>query len=232
MRRAAANRERQGEHHLTMLIAAALAAALVAMSVLSTSGDLTLRVVVSVALGLILVTMRLAANWVVDHAENWHCAKLRRASGRASRYRQAAAAAAAHDEADAEAAWPPGNRWLWRNASSRTRERRRAKPGLLTASPPRARSPPPSEDRRAGSGGRGRRPAAQLDSWPGRLDHIGPEWVTEVRAELLKALIIVTTSSRAWRATRSATRKANIRSWKKRQPPPEAVSRCVSSSAL
>ena len=74
------------------------------MGVLSTSGGLTLRVVVSVALGLILVTMCVAATWVVDHAENWRCAKLRRASDRASRYRQAAAAAAAHDEADAEAA--------------------------------------------------------------------------------------------------------------------------------
>ena len=102
--RAVVNREHQGKHHLAMLIAAVLAATLVTMGVLSTSGGLTLRVVVSVALGLILVTMCLAATWVVDHAETWRCAKLRRASDRASRYRQAAAAEAAHDEALAEAA--------------------------------------------------------------------------------------------------------------------------------
>jgi hypothetical protein len=102
--RAVANREHQGHRHLAVLIAAASAATLVALSVFSISGGLALRVTVSVALGLILVATCIAATWVVDHAETWHCAKLRRASDRASRYRQAAAAAAAHDEAHAEAA--------------------------------------------------------------------------------------------------------------------------------
>ncbi len=102
--RAVASRERKGEHHLAVLIAAVLAATLVAMSVLSTSGGLALRVVVSVALGLILATVCVAATWVADHAETWRCARLRRTSERASRYRQAAAAAAADDEAKAEAA--------------------------------------------------------------------------------------------------------------------------------
>jgi hypothetical protein len=101
---AVASRERQGEHHVPLLVAAASAATLVALSVLSTTGDLTLRVVESAALGLILVAVCVAVTWMVDHAENWRCARLRRASDRASRYRQAAAATACHDEADAEAA--------------------------------------------------------------------------------------------------------------------------------
>ncbi len=102
--RAAANREHQGKHHLAVLIAAVFAAILVTLGILSTSGGLTLRVVVCVALGLILVTVCLAASWVVDHAETWRCSKLRRASERASRYRRAAVAAAADDDAKAEAA--------------------------------------------------------------------------------------------------------------------------------
>jgi hypothetical protein len=102
--RAGVHRESRWAHHLVLLVAAAVAAALVALCVLSTAGSLTLRIVVSVVLGLILVVLFTAAAWVVDHAENWHCAKLRWASDRAARYRQAATAAGARDEADAEAA--------------------------------------------------------------------------------------------------------------------------------
>lgn len=100
--RAVASRERK--HLLPLLIAGAAAATLVTLGIFSTSGGLALRVIEPVALGLILVAVCVAATWVVEHAENWRCARLRRASDRASRYRQDAAATASQDESDAEAA--------------------------------------------------------------------------------------------------------------------------------
>ena len=71
------NRERRWAHHLVVLVAAAVAAALVALCVLSTAGGLTLRIVVSVVLGLILVAML-------------HCGRLGGGSCRELALRQAA----------------------------------------------------------------------------------------------------------------------------------------------
>jgi len=102
--RAIASGERTGGGHHLALLTAAVSASLVALNILSTSGDLTLRVAVSAALGLILITAVIVAAWVAAYAESWSCAKLRRTSERAFRSRQAAAARVSRDEADAEAA--------------------------------------------------------------------------------------------------------------------------------
>lgn len=102
--RASASRERRGEHYLVVLIAAAWAAVLVVLSVLSTAGGLAFRVVASVVLGLVLVTMCAAAAWMLARAENWRCSQLRRASNHAARHRQGALVQASRDETAAQAA--------------------------------------------------------------------------------------------------------------------------------
>lgn len=102
--RAAMSHDSGWKHDLVLFAGMAWAAVLGALCVLSTTGGLVFRVVAAVALGLILVATYSAAAWVMEHAENWHCARLRRTSEHAARFRQAAAAAAARDEAAAEAA--------------------------------------------------------------------------------------------------------------------------------
>lgn len=97
-------RERKGEHYLTVFVAAVLASALVVLCVLTTAGGFTPRIVVSAAFGLVLVTMCALAAWLLDRAENWHCAKLRRARNNATRHRHVALVQACSDEAAAQAA--------------------------------------------------------------------------------------------------------------------------------
>jgi hypothetical protein len=102
--RSAAGQERKSGHVAAFTATAVSAAALSALGVLGTAGGLLLRVAESAALGLVVAAVGIAAIWVMDHAEIWHCARLRRASDHAARYRQEAAAAAWRDEAEADAA--------------------------------------------------------------------------------------------------------------------------------
>ena len=102
--RVSATRERDGGHHTLVCAAAAWAAALVVLCILSTSGGIALRVGAAIVLGVALVAADAAVVWVLERAESWRCFRLRRASSRAARRRQAALAEVSCDEAAATAA--------------------------------------------------------------------------------------------------------------------------------
>ena len=102
--RASVKRERKGGYHPVVFSAVAWVALLVALCVITTAGGLLLRIGAAVSLGVVLVVAGLAVAWMLGHAESWRCSRLRWASDRAARHRQAALSEASDDEAAAMAA--------------------------------------------------------------------------------------------------------------------------------
>lgn len=87
-----------------LLIGLMMCVALAVLRVFTTSGTVAVRVAEAAALGIALAAGVVIAIVVLEHAEGWKCAQLRKASDRAIRYRQACAAQVSRDEADAAAA--------------------------------------------------------------------------------------------------------------------------------